>query len=255
MRVSFNYYGATTLQYSAEYIAFRDRVVADQGTISSAAKTQQALTYVAGNAALHPVQWLDSRFGVGTNSPPKWYCLLSAATDATQTIYGNTQLGIDGTLGVPVWNNGAFLGGNFPTLGPADDYTVGMYFYEPSAGNQGFLWGNRYGEPTGNGWTLFSTFAFQAYAYGYNGQIILDYAALQNAWRWLWVVKSANVVTVYDQSNTALGSVQAEYVLGLPFGIGGGTDSTGVSGGLRYRTLVRFATALTAAQRAAIQAI
>jgi len=244
-----NYYTAMAQQYSAAYEAYRDRVVAAGGTISSSQKSQQILDCLANHADYNFVQWLDSRAGI---SPSHWYSPIGPAADAVKSAYGAAMNGIDSILNSRVIVNGAYHAGSTPELATSDSYTWGMRYYRASTGNDGFFWGNRYGSDSG--WNSLERTLWQSYAYGDNKVISL--ALPQDVWQWVWCVKSGAIVRIFDQANAQLGQVVLySPIVALPLGIGGGTDSTGISTGLRYQSFIRCASALTAAQRAIIQAI
>jgi hypothetical protein len=250
IRFIYNYHIATSFQYSASYVVFRDRVVNGNGTISTATKAQQALDYLDSHKSSSFVQWLDARFGVSLN---RWYSIVGESGDALRSIYGNATLGTDIVLGTPVYVNGAWNGGNTPQLNSSgDNYTIGLRYFIPANSKPEFFWGNRYGSESG--WNYLTPNIWRSYNSG--SDTVISLALPFDVWQWIWLVKQGGNVSIYDQNNTLLGSTTLySGIVPLPIGIMGGTDSTGISTGVRYQTFIRAASALTAAQRAAIQMI
>ncbi len=243
-----NYYAAAEPIYSAAFVAYKNRVLAAGGTIASSPDTSDALAWLAANPDANLVQWLDSRFGVG----PAWFSLLGAASDAARGRYGNATFAVDATISQPVFQKGAFVGPAQADIPVASSYTWGMRYLQPS-GEGGFFWGDRYGNSSGSAWSYLSSGLWRSYNNGNDKTIALSLPV--GVWSWVWVVKNGANVSIYDHTNALLGSVTLTAPIGnLPFGIAGGSDSSGICAVLKYETFVRASTALTAAQRAAIQA-
>jgi hypothetical protein len=238
--------------YSAEYTAYANRVSAASGDILDPAVTQKILDYKNANTTLGILQWCDGRAGL--NFKDRWFSLISAATDAVSTIYSNNSYRADAQQGRVL--TGAYNAGTLPTLQVSDCYTVGLYLNEVKAG--AYWWGNRYGQLNGsNGWTFLSSAFFRIY--NYNTDNTCTPTIPNNVWKWVWMVKDGATVTFYDEANTTLASMTISVdMANQEIGVGGGTLSDGQQTALydlSYRTFIRATTALTAAQRAAIQAI
>lgn len=247
-------------QASPEYIAYRDRVVADKGTVASSTATQNGLDVLAGTPSI--TQWLDSRFGTGTDAQSAsngrvWYSITPNA-DAHLSVYGAPIYGIEATFNYPVWARGSFVAGLVPALGPTDSYTWGMYFTQVGAQANGFLWGDRYNTVAGgdnNGWTWLQPGYWRCYSYG-NDRAIAGWSLPIDTWLWVWVVKDGTTVTGYDGTGAVLFTTDVPYtIVAQSCGIAGSSDSVAVSSNIRYRTFIRAARALTLAERNAIQVV
>jgi hypothetical protein len=238
---------------SPEYTAYRDRVVTANASIGDADTVQKALDLLGQTPSI--VQWLDARHGVGR----KWFSICGPQADASPTVFGNPALGNDMTLGGQrTLAGGNWDGGTTPELGPGDSYSWGMRYIQPGPDpSDGFFWGNRYGNtahPSLNVWNFLAFNQLQSY---YEGNTSIPLALPIGSWEWVWAVKDGPEVTVYDTGGLVLGRVACPAIGELPIGIAGGSDSAAVASGskFRYQTFIRANGALTAAQRAAIQAI
>lgn len=238
--------------YSPEYTAYRDRVISSNGSIASASAAQAALDLLALTSSI--VQWLDARFGVRPiQEAARWYCL--RGQDGVGTAYGGPLLGTDALLGQAVWRRGAWAAGVTPDLALGDSYTWGMRYYQANQQVDGFFWGERSNTAGSLGFfSWYSSAGWRCYNNGDDRDIPVSLPL--DTWGWVWVVKDGPTVTGYDEANRVLFTTTlTSAMLQLSLGVGGGTDSVGVSDRLRYQSFVRASSALTPTQRAAIQAI
>ena len=129
------------------------------------------------------------------------------------------------------------------------------YFQPGPEPANGIFWGNRYGNtahPNSNVWNRLYYNFWHSYFDG-DTRILLDLPI--GSWQWVWGIKDGDTMTIYD-ATTSLGSAYCPVIGELPLGLAGGSDSSEITSGarFRYQTFVRATGALTAAQRAAIMA-
>lgn len=255
-----NYYVANERQYTPEYILFRDRVIEDLGTIDNADAAQNAFDHLSQNPTLGITRYYDSRFGVRPASvdgavSPRWYSILGANKTAYGSIYGRAHLEYNSELQGKVWNAGTFNGGITPAISANASYTWGMRFNIDGVAD-GYIWGNRYGQTgTGNGWTFLMASYWRNYYEGYDRDITFFLPRI--TWLWVWTVKEVNTVTLYDDNNNIIVQIPNVYDYAeQELGIAGATfpDSHQPTG-FRYQRFITANTALTFAQRQALQSI
>lgn len=257
--MNYSYYSSFEKQISAEYAAFRDRVVADAGTIASADAAQNALDFLAANPGLNMTRYLDTRFGIRATANAdyaRWYSVLGADKTVERTIYGAVALFPSDTPEVQAWGGGAFFAGVTPALARAANYTWGMKYKQVEHNSTGYFWGNRYGQTTAeSGWTYVTADFWRNYYEGTDRTISIVSAI--GSTDWLWCVKTGPIITLYNGAGVTIGSVNdVPPFAPQELGIGGGTLSDGVSPtSFRYERFLTAATALTSAQRAAIQSL
>lgn len=237
---------------SAAYIVYRDRVVNDNGTIADADAAQNALLALPTFPSI--VQWVDARHGLKAE---RWYSICGQGGDATQNLYSIAMVGSEAALNNSrVISGGVWDAGNTPELGPSDDYTWGMHFWYSGNGG-GILWGTRYGNthyPNDNVWNFLDNGLWRSYFNG-DSSVVLTLPTQQ--WSWVWCVKAGSTITLYNQANNVIATVQTGTIGQLPCGIGGGVQSESIfnNADLRYQTFIRAAKALTQAERQQLQAI
>ena len=239
--------------YSAAYVAYRDYVIAQGGSIASASATQAAIDLLD---TVPMAQWLDARFGVQA-AAGSWYSLSGRSSDVVRTEYGNPMLGTDALLNQATWASGAWKNGVTPRLELGDDYTWGMYCYLEESAN-GYLWGDRADSSSNqnfSAWNWLSTGNWRSYNNGVDADVPLTLPRRQ--WQWVWVIKRGATVTGYLNLDSVLFTTTlAAAIPGLSCGIAGGTDSIGVlSRDARYRTFVRAGFALSDEQLRAVMAV
>jgi hypothetical protein len=262
-----DYYGGAQPIFSPEYLAYRDRVQAGGGFVFSQPHTQGALDVLAAQGLSASLkQWLDCRFGrkltlnSGFYLANVLYNLGASSEDATADIVRACEMiYADAALLGPVIKNGTsgYLAGNVQALAASDNYTWGMKYWLPAAPIDSILYGNRNGSTPLNQWQRTSGTSYVWVDLSNGGGIqSVAYTLPATTWGWLWVVKNGAVHSVYNESGTLLATKTIPAAMGpLPFALGCGPTYESGYQNLRFQTMVRFATALTLAQRNAIQSV